>query len=636
MIKLDNVALYRGGQCLFEKASFALHANEKLGLVGSNGTGKSSLFALLRGELAADEGNLECQLRIAHMGQEVSVSHRSAVDYVLDGNTQLRQIQSALLDAENTGDNHSIAKYHSQLEEIDGYTATNRAERLLHGLGFTPEQWHKPVNEFSGGWRIRLNLAQALMCPSELLLLDEPTNHLDLDAILWLEDWLKQYPGILLIISHDRDFLDNITTRIAYISQQTVHCYSGNYSGFETQHAAKLSQQQAMYDKQQQQIAHMEQFIRRFKAKATKAKQAQSRVKALERLEKIGPAHIDSPFEFTIPEPEKLSTPLIKLDHCSYGYGSGENATTILNPFSIIIAPGSRVGLLGHNGAGKSTLIKGLAQLLKPASGDVIEGEHLKIGYFAQHQLEALDDQASALLHVQRMSPKVSEQVIRNFLGGFGFHGDQATVPITPFSGGEKARLALALIIWQRPNLLLLDEPTNHLDLEMRHALTMALQTFTGAMIIVSHDRSLLRNTVDDFLLVHNHEVASFDGDLDDYYRWTQEDKKKSDSSSDIEDPAKANSLDKKALRQQAAARRQKLQPLTKKIRQLEQSLEPILQELQNIEAQMGDTSLYEESNKDQLQALMLKQGQLQVHADEIEEQWMLASEELEQLESEE
>lgn len=635
MITLERLSLQRGTQILLKDTSLIIHRGQRIGVVGANGAGKSSLFKLLLGELHPDTGDLSMpgNLRIAHMAQEVHALDKTALDYVLDGDKVLRQIQQELSEAEAAGDNHAIAALHARMEEIHGYTAANRAEQLLLGLGFNMAQTQLPVKSFSGGWRIRLNLAQALLMTSDLLLLDEPTNHLDLDATLWLENWLKQYPGTLLLISHDRDFLDSVTEGIAHFEHQNITLYRGNYSAFEIMRAERLAQQQAQFEKQQVRIAQIENFVRRFKAKASKAKQAQSRVKELERMEKIAPAHVDSPFEFTIPCSEKTSSPLLVLDQADIGYGD----KTILQQVNLSLLPGMRIGLLGPNGAGKSTLIKTMVGDVKPQAGVFTAGENLKVGYFAQHQLEALDLTASPLLHVQRMSPKVSEQEIRNYLGGFGFKGDDADTEVSRFSGGEKARLALSLIAWQKPNLLLLDEPTNHLDLEMRLALTMALQAFPGVVIMVSHDRHMLRNTVDEFWLVCDGQVQPFDGDLPDYYQWmkqrTQELNKpvQSTSSTDSQDVKR----DRKEERRLAAQRREQLRPLKKQLDKLEKQLDKVQSELSDIEQAMAEPDIYEAANKDKLQVLLKKQGELSQQAESIEEEWMLIQEELEALEAE-
>ncbi|PYC23469.1 ABC transporter ATP-binding protein [Aquipseudomonas alcaligenes] len=628
MIRLQNLTLQRGPQRLLEGAELTLHAGQKVGLIGANGAGKSSLFALLRGELGPDAG--DCQLpadwRIAHMRQEVDNLERLAVDYVLDGDVQLRAIQAELARAEAAHDGAAIARLHTELDNAQGYTADARARKLLAGLGFTAEQMDRRVGDFSGGWRMRLNLAQALMCPSELLLLDEPTNHLDLDAILWLEEWLKGYPGTLLLISHDRDFLDAVVDHVAHLELQKLTLYRGGYSAFERTRAERLAQQQQAYEKQQAQRAHMEDFIRRFKAKATKARQAQSRIKALERLEELAPAHVDSPFDFVFREADKVSSPLLNLSEARLGYGD----KVVLDKVKLSLAPGARIGLLGPNGAGKSTLIKTLAGDLTVLGGSLARGENLAIGYFAQHQLDALDPKASPLLHVQRLAPSEREQTLRDFLGGFDFRGPRCDEPVLNFSGGEKARLALALIAWQKPNLLLLDEPTNHLDLEMRLALTMALQDFAGAVLVVSHDRHLLKSTTDEFLLVADGRIQPFEGDLDDYARWLIDYRARQQPQSAAA-PA-ADKTDKRAQRQAAAALRQQLAPHKKQADKLEQELSKLHEQLAGVEQKLGDGGLYEAARKDELRELLAEQARLKAREAEVEEAWLVALETLEAL----
>jgi ATP-binding cassette, subfamily F, member 3 len=631
MIRLQNLTLQRGPQRLLEDAELTLHAGHKAGLIGANGAGKSSLFALLRGELTPDAGDclLPADWRIAHMRQEVDTLERIAVDYVLDGDIRLRQVQTDLAAAEAAHDGAAQARLHAELDSADGYTADARARKLLAGLGFTNEQMDRQVGDFSGGWRMRLNLAQALMCPSDLLLLDEPTNHLDLDAILWLEDWLKSYAGTLLLISHDRDFLDAVVDHIAHVEQKKIVLYRGGYSAFERARAERLAQQQQAYDKQQAQRAHMEKFIARFKAQATKARQAQSRIKALERMEELSAAHVDSPFDFTFRESDKISSPLLDLSDARLGYGE----RAVLEKVKLQLTPGARIGLLGPNGAGKSTLIKNLAGELEPLSGRLVRGENLVVGYFAQHQLDSLDSKASPLLHLQRIAPTEREQTLRDFLGGFDFRGPRLDEPVLNFSGGEKARLALALIAWGKPNLLLLDEPTNHLDLEMRLALTMALQEFSGAVLVVSHDRHLLKSTTDDFLLVADGVVQTFDGDLEDYARWLVEYRLRNAPVSNT--PVNPDKTDKKAQRQQAAALRQQLAPHKREADKLERELGTLHEKLAKVEAALADSSNYEAANKDKLRDLLADQTKLKIREAELEETWMEALELLESMQAE-
>ncbi len=638
MLTLSNLAIRRGAHLLFEQASLSIHRGNRVGVTGANGCGKSSLFALILNRLHSDAGELELPPHtvIAHVAQETPAVEKSALDYVLDGDRELRETEQQLAQAETANDGHAQALCHTKLADIDAYTADARAGKLLLGLGFKPEQLQQRVSQFSGGWRMRLNLAQALMCRSDLLLLDEPTNHLDLDAVIWLEQWLLNYTGTLLLISHDRDFLDRVCTHIVHIEQQRLKLYTGNYSAFEKMRAEHLALQQSQYEKQQREIEHIESFIRRFKAKASKAKQAQGRVKALERMELIAAAHIDSPFHFQFFKPGKMPHPLMTLDNVDVGYGE----VKILKSVGLSLLPGDRIALLGHNGAGKSTLIKVLAGELAVQCGDFSQSSELKIGYFAQHQLEQLDSQASALLHMQRLDPKLSEQQIRTYLGGYNFHGDRVLEAVAPFSGGEKARLVLALLIYQRPNLLLLDEPTNHLDLEMRHALSMALQDFEGAMVLVSHDRHLLRSVSDQFLLVDQGRVSVFNEDLDAYRNWLMQPK---DTASDAAAAAHApaavsgHGLDttpqnKKAQRQQQAEQRQKLQPLKKQLNQLEKQMQQLQQALQASEDALAQPEIYDAQNLQQMQALSQQRADLSRQLEQVEEDWLLKSEELELL----
>ncbi|RRV16335.1 ATP-binding cassette domain-containing protein [Pseudomonas saudiphocaensis] len=630
MIRLQNLTLQRGPQRLLDGAELTLHPGQKVGLVGANGAGKSSLFALLRGELTADGG--DCQLppdwRIAHMRQEVDTLDRLAVDYVLDGDVQLRRIQAELASAEAEHDGAALARLHTELDNANGYSADARARKLLAGLGFANEQMLLPVSSFSGGWRMRLNLAQALMCPSDLLLLDEPTNHLDLDAILWLEAWLKSYPGTLMLISHDRDFLDEVVGHVVHVEQRKLTLYRGGYSAFERARAERLAQQQQAFEKQQAQREHMEDFIRRFKAKASKARQAQSRIKALEKLEELAPAHIDSPFDFVFREADKVSSPLLDLAEGVLGYSDKR----VLEKVKLQLVPGARIGLLGPNGAGKSTLIKTLANELQPLGGRLQRGENLVIGYFAQHQLDALDAKASPLLHLQRIAPGEREQVLRDFLGGFDFRGNRCDEPVLNFSGGEKARLALALIAWGKPNLLLLDEPTNHLDLEMRLALTLALQDFEGAVVVVSHDRHLLKSTTDEFLLVAEGRVVEFEGDLEDYARWLADYRVRQQPVTAAD--SAAEKTDKRMLRQAAAALRQQLAPLKRQAEKHEKDLAGVHEKLALVEERLADAAIYDASRKDELRDLLARQAELKASESTLEEAWMEALEALEALQS--
>lgn len=629
MIKLTGASLQRGHKILLEQASLTVHVGEKLGVIGANGSGKSSLFKLLIGELAVDAGDLHVpgSWQIAHMAQEVGAGDRTALDYVQDGDKELRVIEQQI--AECVDDGEKLANAYSHYEHIDGYTAAARAMQLLAGLGFAPSDGERPVSDFSGGWRIRLNLAQALMCRSDLMLLDEPTNHLDLDATLWLEQRLRQYSGTLLIISHDRDFLDNVVTGIANFENTKLITYSGNYSAYERQKAERLAQQQSAYDKQQERVSEIESFVRRFRAKATKAKQAQSRLKELERMEQLSPAHIESPFTFRFPAPERIPQQLITLSDADLGYGN----KVLLKKVQLSLHGNSRLGLLGANGAGKSTLMKTLVEGASGTllAGDRVEGAHLRIGYFNQHQLEALDMDASCALHLQRLTPKACEQEIRNFLGSFDFQGDRAFEVIRHFSGGEKARLALAIVAWQKPNLLLLDEPTNHLDLEVRHALTLALQGFEGAVVLVSHDRHLLRNSVEEFLLVDDGKVALFDGDLHDYEQWLATRNNASANALGPEKSDGSNKADKKAERKNSAALRAQLKPLTNAIKNLEKQIDKLQKQVTAVEAILADPEIYS-SGGNALADALKKQADLNKQLALCEEQWMEKSEELEAL----
>ncbi len=621
MITLKNISLQRGSKPLFHDVDLQLHPGQRIGLTGANGSGKSSLFSLLLGEIGPDSGELTLPpgIEIAHVKQETPAVERSAIDYVIDGDAELRELERRMEDA----DGEALATLHARFDAIDGYSARHRAARLLHGLGFTADQLERPVTDFSGGWRMRLNLAQALMCRSDLLLLDEPTNHLDIEAVIWLEQWLRRYSGTLLLISHDREFLDGVVNVVLHIEHGRITRYSGNYSDFERQRAERLAQQQAAHEKQQKEIAHLQAFIDRFRAKATKARQAQSRIKALERMELIAAAHVDAPFHFTFRPIERCGDPLLDLDSVSVGYG-GE---PVLRDVSLQVRRGARIGLLGPNGAGKSTLIKLLAGELTPMAGKVTAGSGLKIGYFAQHQLERLDPEASALRHFQRLDPKATEQALRNHLGGFGFHGDRVDEPVAPFSGGEKSRLVLAMLVWQRPNLLLLDEPTNHLDLEMRHALTMALQGYEGAMVVVSHDRHLLRSCTDELHFVHDGRCERYEGDLDDYRRHLAE--REAALASDDE-AAPVEKIDRKQQRRAAAEKRQRLQPISREIKKIEAELEPLQARQREIETQLADPAIYDEAAKERLKALLREKAELDASIEALETRWLEQQEALE------
>lgn len=629
MLNFKNIALRRSTRVLFANTSFTLHKGQKVGITGANGVGKSSFFALLRNELHPDEGDFSMppNLEVAHVAQETPAVEQAAIEYIIDGDQELRQLQQAIFKAEQANDGIKQAEHFAKMDVIGGYTANTRAARLMNGLGFKQPQEQLPVSSFSGGWRMRLNLAQALMCRSDVLLLDEPTNHLDLDAVIWLQDWLCKYPGTLLLISHDREFLDTITDHIVNIENQVGEIYTGNYSDFEKMRAEKLALQQSSFEKQQREIAHIQSFISRFRAQATKAKQAQSRIKSLERMELIAQAHIDSPFHFSFGKPEKLPNPMLKLENTSIGYAD----KIILDKVNLFVSPGDRIGLLGPNGAGKSTLIKVLANELGIRSGEVQFSDTLKLGYFAQHQLEQLHLDESPIWHLQKINPKATEKELRNFLGGFNFKDDKTFDPIAPFSGGEKARLVLALLVYQNPNLLLLDEPTNHLDLEMRHALSLALQDYQGAIIIVSHDRHMLRSVTDQLYLVANGTVAPFDGDLDDYRLWLNEQKLlNSDSTSDTA----TSGVNKKAQRKLDAGRRKQLKPLYDALKKADKALEKHHARQKELEEQLSDTTLYDEINKPRLKQVLQEKYQVDQALEETELEWMDISEQLETAEA--
>ena len=643
MLTISDLSLQRGGAWLLEGVSLTVQPGQRVAIVGANGAGKSSLFQLLLGDLAPEHGHffLPGGCRIAHMAQEVEATGRSARDFVLDGDFDLRRLEHELARAEVAQDNLAQARIHGELDLHEAWSASRRAESLLRGLGFSDGDADHPVSSFSGGWRIRLNLAQTLMRPSDLMLLDEPTNHLDLDACLWLENWLRRYSGTLLFISHDRDFMDRVATHVVHFDRRDLALYSGNYSAFEVQRSERLAQQQAGFERQQARIAEIQRFIDRFKAQATKARQAQSRVKSLERMEKIAPAHVDSPFNFQFPLAEKVSNPLLSIRQGHAGHGD----VTILRNLNLSLLPGSRIGLLGPNGAGKSTLMDSLRGEAALMNGERSCGEHLAIGYFAQHQLESLDLDASPFLHLQRLSPRASDQNIRNFLGGFDFHGNAALSPIRSFSGGEKARVALAVIAWQRPNLLLLDEPTNHLDLEMRQALTMALQNFDGAIVVVSHDRHLLRNTVDEFWLVNDGRVVEYQGDLEDYERWLA-DRRKDDAEAPKRQSVVAEcgqdaavsgeSADDRKVRKRAeAAVRQKISPFRKQQATLEKQMDNMQAALAEMDAELTNPALYGDSGKQQLKTLLGRQATARQKMAAVEVQWLDVSETVEALEAE-
>ena len=650
MIKFDAVTLRRGPRILFAEASFSLFRGEKVGITGENGSGKTSLMAMVQGQLQPDAGHFEMpKLEVAHVAQELDATDQPALQFVLDGDAALRALQSRITTTEaETDDDHAhgsrLATLYAEYAASGGYDASARAAQLMHGLGFSSADEERPVRDFSGGWRVRLNVAKALMCRSDLLLLDEPTNHLDLDAILWLETWLRDYPGTLLLIAHDREFLDRVVNRIVNIEHERAQLYRGNYSDFEVTRAMQLSQQSALFAKQQREIAHMHSFVERFRASATKARQAQSRLKALERMERIAPAHVDSPFEFSFAEPAKLPRPLLVIREQAAGYGD----RVLLNHVSLTVYPGDRIALLGRNGAGKSTLVKLLASVIDARGGSRDDARDLATGYFAQHQLEQLDPRASALLHVQRLAQSLgqrpSEQEQRDYLAGYGFRGNRVFEEIAPFSGGEKARLALALVAYTRPNLLLLDEPTNHLDLEMRQALAMALQEYAGAVVLVSHDRHLLTTVSDRFLLVSDGRVREFDGDLDDYARWLAS----GDTSAQAAPvapksaPAKqtatpkptaskpATKADAQQRRRETADQRQATAPLRSRLARCEKRLSELSVEAKRLDAELAAPGTYTPGQARHLQDLTVQRARVAQETESVETEWLQLTDELE------
>ncbi|MEQ9915054.1 ABC transporter ATP-binding protein [Pectobacterium aroidearum] len=631
MIVFSSLQIRRGVRVLIDNATATVNPGQKVGLVGKNGCGKSTLLSLLKGEISADGGSATFPQNwsLAWVNQETPALDKPALDYVIDGDREFRQLEAALQTANEENDGNAIATLHGKLDAIQAWTIQARASSLLNGLGFSQSQLQQPVSAFSGGWRMRLNLAQALICRSDLLLLDEPTNHLDLDAVIWLEKWLKNYTGTLVLISHDRDFLDPVVTKILHIEQQSLNEYTGNYSSFERQRATRLAQQQSLYEHQQERVAHLQHYIDRFRAKATKAKQAQSRIKMLERMELIAPAHVDNPFRFSFRAPESLPNPLMKMEKVSAGYGD----KLILESIKLNLVPGSRIGLLGHNGAGKSTLIKLLAGTLAPLKGEIGLAKGVKLGYFAQHQLEFLRADESPLQHLVRLAERETEQQLRDYLGGFGFQGDKVTELTERFSGGEKARLVLALIVWQRPNLLLLDEPTNHLDLDMRQALTEALIDFEGALVVVSHDRHLIRSTTDDLYLVHDQKVEPFDGDLEDYQQWLVGLQRQENAAAEAPKENAANSAQgRKDQKRREAELRTQTQPLRKQITKLEQQMEKLGETLAALEARLADSAIYDISRKTELTDCLQQQTKVKIELEETELSWLDAQEQLEQM----
>ena len=654
MIRLQQLSLMRGTKPLFDNTDLTLNPGDKIGLIGANGAGKSTLFGMLRDELHPDQGSIDFprNWRVAYVAQETPALERAAIEYAIDGDTTLRKLEKELADVEAMADQdaagHRMGELYGLLADADAYTVRSRGEQLLVGLGFSQDQMMQPVSSFSGGWRMRLNLAQALMCPSDLLLLDEPTNHLDLDAIIWLEDWLKRYTGTLIVISHDRDFLDGVVNVIVHIDERKLKRYSGNYSSFERQRAAQIVLAQGMLEKQQRKQAHLQSYIDRFKAQATKARQAQSRIKALARMEEIAPLRAAAEFSFEFREPLRAPNPLLTLENVAMGYRSAEGAEKqIISGVNFSLQTGQRIGLLGVNGAGKSTFIKTVADDLSSLGGVVNIGKGLAIGYFAQHQLEMLRDDESPLWHLVRIAPDVREQELRNFLGSFNFPGTMVTSPIRPFSGGEKARLALALIVWQRPNLLLLDEPTNHLDLETREALTDALAQFEGTLMLVSHDRHLLRATTDQFLIVADGKLTDFDGDLDDYKEWLLKTKLASKtaaanaSAAAVARPAavpviaetptvRAITSNSKTTKSAPSSAQRK--PIEARIKRLEEQMGRLSEQKSMLDTRLADPAVYEPEQKNELRMLQEEHASCSKALDILEAEWLEQQEALEKL----
>ena len=629
MLHLENLTVRRGAKLLFAGANVKIVPGQKVGVTGANGSGKTSLFALILGKLQADTG--ECRVpedwTIGHVEQDAPWEHRAAIDYVLDGDRRLRDVEAQLVAAEQREDGAQMGKLHVEMDVIDGYTAKSRAAQLLDGLGFSSKQFEDSVTTFSGGWRMRLNLGRALMCRSDLLLLDEPTNHLDLDAIIWLEQWLRSYTGTLLMVSHDRDFLDRIVDQVLNIERQVMTLYRGNYTAFEGRRAEQLSQQQSQYVRQQREIRHMQSYIDRFRYKATKARQAQSRLKALQRMTQILPAHVDSPFCFSLLPPEKSPATLIHFKDCAAGY----NGSPVLSGVNLRLVPGDRIGLLGANGAGKSTFIRLLAGELEPINGRREAAKDLKTGYFAQRQLEQLQPEHTPIEHLIQAGGGARVQALRDYLGGFGFSNDLVQAPVGSFSGGEKSRLVLALILYRRPNILLLDEPTNHLDIEMRQALAFALQEFSGAMVLVSHDRHLLRVTCDELLLIDRGRVGRYEQSLDDYTRWLIQRKQVSKmSNTDNGTNSVSLPVERKERRRKEAEARKHLQPLNRSIKVAEAELDRLSSEKREIEDELSNQALYEESQKARLKELLLRKATVDRCLQEVEADWLRASEQLE------
>ena len=642
MIELKNASVRRDGRVLFNDVNLQIHPHWKIGLTGNNGTGKSSFFAVLLGQLGLDTGEISIpsNWQIGHMAQEIESSEQSAIDFVLSGDQEYFELNYKINNHDDLTESE-LAHVHARFDDIHGYSIPAKASQIMTGLGFNIAQESQSVSSFSGGWRMRLNLAKTLMSRADLLLLDEPTNHLDLDAILWLEDWLKAYDGTLLMISHDQAFLDNVVGRILHIEHQHMTLYTGNYTTFVRTRSERLAQQQQAFEKQQTTRAHLEDFIRRFKAKASKAKQAQARVKQLERMTNLAPVMADNPFTFQFYPPLQLTSPLIVMDEASVGY----QGIALIKRTRLQITPDSRIGLLGMNGAGKSTVIKGLVGELPILSGTRKVADSLVLGYFNQHQMDALDGEATPMLMLQRLAGKTSDAELRAFLGSFDFRGDRIETPSKLFSGGERARLTLALIVWQRPNVLVLDEPTNHLDLEMRQALSFALQEFAGAVILVSHDREMIATVCDELYLVHDGQCEIFDNDIAYYSAWLSQVRKEQAKGKQLEKSATQQNvpretidpkspLSKEEQRKKSAEQRKLTAPIRKKMENDEKQLEKLAVQLGEIEEQLSDTGLYDESRKADLLKLLDEQTALKAQIETVEENLMTLMMELETLEN--
>ena len=626
MLSFEKVDLLRGGRPVLRDVNLDIHSASKVGVTGRNGAGKSSLLQLVAGDLHADSGRVAIPkgLAIARVAQELEATERIAIEHVQDGDRALRRLQSELQQAEQAGDGHRQALIHGELDDIDAYAAPARAAQIMGGLGFKSADEGAPLASFSGGWRMRLYLAQALMCRSDLLLLDEPTNHLDLDAVIWLEGWLRGYAGTLLLISHDREFIDPLVNHIAHVEAAGVRLYAGNYSSFEQHRATELAEREAVYRKQQRDIAHMRRFVDRFRYKASKARQAQSRLKALARMELIARAHVDSPFHFDFASPEHLPAPLLRLESLSAGYGG----QAVLDNVNITLVPGDRIALLGANGAGKSTLVKALAGELAPLGGERLPAARLAVGYFAQHRVEHLHAAVSPLSHVQRLDPGAGEQRLRDFLGGFGFRDERVQEPVSRLSGGEQARLALAMILLKRPNLLLLDEPANHLDMEMRHALSVALQEFSGAVVLISHDRHLVRTLTDRLYLVADKRVVDYDGDLEDYARWLAERRRSPGQCAPQRAPRAGEAG--RARRRASARHRQRLKPLRQELAGLEGELVRLAGERAALAEALANPAVYQDDARDSLKNLLVERGRIDRAVAKVESRWLAAGERLE------